>query len=98
MANDVHKHAPLQSGKTPIELFTGSDPDVATKQPNPFGCPVYVLSANMQSDGKGSKWEERARVGINLGNSPIHARSVSLVMNLETGLLSSQFHVKYDDL
>jgi hypothetical protein len=36
-ANDVHKHAPLKSGKTPIELFTGTDPDVATKHFHPFG-------------------------------------------------------------
>jgi hypothetical protein len=40
----------------------------------------------MQSNGKSPKWEERARVGINLGTSPLHARTVALVLNIETGL------------
>jgi hypothetical protein len=98
MANDIHQATPLKSGKTPIELFTGSAPTVEPRFFHPFGCPVYVLSARMQQDGKGSEWEERARVGIHLGKSPVHARSVSLVLNLETGLVSPQFHVKFDDL
>jgi hypothetical protein len=52
----------------------------------------------MQSGGKGPKWTERARIGMYLGNSPIHARSVALVLNLETGLVSPQFHIRFDDL
>jgi hypothetical protein len=40
----------------------------------------------------------RARVGVNLGISPTHARSVALVLSLKTGLASPQFHVKHDDL
>jgi hypothetical protein len=41
----------------------------------------------------------RVQVGINLGVSPPHARSVSLVVrSLKTGLASPQFHVKQDDL
>ena len=44
-----------------------------------------------------SKWEPRARLGINLGFSPRHAKSVSLVLNPETGLLSPQFHVRHDE-
>jgi hypothetical protein len=40
----------------------------------------------------------RAKVGINLGISPTHARSVALVLILKTGLVSPQFHVKHDDL
>jgi hypothetical protein len=98
MANDIHRTTPLKSGKTPIELFSGSAPTVEPRFFHPFGGPVYVLSARMQQDGKGSKWEERARVGIHLGKSPVHARSVSLVLNVETGLVSPQFHVKFDDL
>jgi len=33
---------------------------------------------------------------VYLGRSPQHARDVSLVLNLETGLVSPQFHVKLD--
>ena len=35
-------------------------------------------------------------MGMYLGPSPVHARFVSLVFNIHTGLVSPQFHVKYD--
>eukprot|EP00957_Ditylum_brightwellii_P172951 13167476-Ditylum_brightwellii.AAC.1 len=37
-------------------------------------------------------------LGINLGLSPVHKKNVNLVLNLDTGLASHQFHVQYDDL
>jgi hypothetical protein len=41
----------------------------------------------------------RARVGINLGISPTHARNVALIiLSLKTGLVSPQFRVKHDDM
>ena len=61
-----------------------------------FGCPVYVLNANLQSGKKIDKWSDRARVGIYLGRSPQHSRNVALVLSLTTGLVSPQFHVKAD--
>ena len=33
---------------------------------------------------------------MHLGQSPHHGRNVSLVLNLTTGLVSPQFHVKHD--
>jgi len=42
------------------------------------------------------KWKSHSQVGVYLGRSPQHARDVSLVLNLETGLVSPQFHVKLD--
>ncbi len=62
-----------------------------------FGCPAYTLSQELQTDTSiYHKWKARSRVGVYLGISPQHARDVSLVLNLETGLLSPQFHVKLD--
>ena len=52
----------------------------------------------MQDGKKARKWEDRTRVGINLGHSPRHAHSVSLILNIKTGLASPQFHCMYDDL
>ena len=97
-ANDVHMHAPNKDGKTPLHLFSMTANHAAPKHFHPFGCPVYVLSSKMQSDQKGPKWDERARIGINLDNSPLHARNIALVLNLDTGLVSPQFHVAFDDL
>jgi len=35
-------------------------------------------------------------VGVYLGRSPQHAKNVALVLSLETGLVSPQFHCKLD--
>jgi hypothetical protein len=63
-----------------------------------FACPVYVTEAKIQAGKSLPAWMSRAKVGINLGISPTHARSVPLVLSLKTGLVSPQFHVKHDDL
>ena len=42
------------------------------------------------------KWKERSRVGTCLGKSPVYAKNVALVLNLDTGHVSPQFHVKFD--
>ena len=89
-SNDSNKDIPLA-------LFAGVERTPNLKDFHPFGCPVYVLDARMQSRQKLPKWEERTRVGINLCQSPSHAQSVSLVLNLLTGLVSPQFHVLHDD-
>jgi hypothetical protein len=36
-------------------------------------------------------------VGIYLGTSPHHSRKIALVLSLQTGHVSPQFHVKFDD-
>ena len=41
---------------------------------------------------------DKARVGVNLGFSPQHAKSVFLILSLKTGLIPPKFHCKYDDL
>ena len=56
-----------------------------------------MLDGRIQSGKKAKKWEVRARLAIYLGPSPQHARTVGLVLSLTTGLVSPQFHVKYDD-
>ncbi len=67
------------------------------KTQHPFGCPVYVLDASLQS-GKGKpKWSEQSRLGVYLGYSPKYASYVALVLDLKTGHVSPQFHVVFDD-
>jgi len=61
-----------------------------------FGCPTYVLKKELQDHKKIRKWSDRTRVGINLGYSSRHALNVSF--NLQTGLVSPQYHCQYDDL
>jgi hypothetical protein len=63
-----------------------------------FGCPVYTLANELQQGKWLKAWLAPVRVGINLGISPTHARSVTLVLSLKSGLASPQFHTKHDDL
>jgi histone deacetylase 1/2 len=99
MASDIMRYTPRKDGKIPMHLFSKTDASPSKRHFHPFACPVYVLDSALQQ-GKGyskRKWTERARVGLYLGPSPQHARSIHLVLNLETGLVSPQFHVSFDD-
>jgi hypothetical protein len=84
--------------KTPSEVFSGINIAAETRHHHTFGCPVYVTATQIQARKSLPAWMSRAKVGINLGISPTHARSMALVLSLKTGLVSPQFHVKHDDL
>jgi hypothetical protein len=86
-----------EDGSCPLERFTGSAVSPYIKSNHTFGCPVYALQNHLQTNGKLPKWNPRSRIGIYLGPSPRHASSISLVLNINTGLLSPQFHVSHDD-
>ena len=97
-AADVDNNLPrLKTKRSPIESFASVGVRPRARQFHPFGCPSYGLNARMQDDKKDSKWSERSRVGVYLGNSPRYARSVGLILNITTGLVSPQYHVTYDD-
>jgi len=88
-----------QSGTTPMSKFSGVPCDeLPVSHAHTFGCPCYVLDARLQSGlVKPPKWEPRSDLWIFVGNSPIHAQSVALVLNPISGLVSPQFHVVFDD-
>jgi hypothetical protein len=98
-ANDSRNNTPTaKSNEYPMSRFCRTARVPKLRRQHHFGCPVYVLSKDMQDGKKARKWEDRTRVGINLGHSPRHAHSVSLILNIKTGLASPQFHCMYDDL
>jgi hypothetical protein len=99
MANDVLNSTPsskFPDGRIPMSSFSKANVTTNPVHWQPFGCPVYVLSSAKQTTGIQNKWAERSKVGIYLGRSPQHAQSVALVLNLDTGLVSPQFHVTFD--
>ena len=100
MANDAINMTPnlkFQDHRTPLESFSSSKITTNPKHWHHFGCPIYVLSSNLQqAGGMHNKWKERSKIGIYLGRSPQHARTVALVLDMETGFVSPQFHVKFD--
>jgi hypothetical protein len=82
---------------TRIEKFMDSDIHPNLKNHHHICVPIYVLDNDLQAGKKIPKWMPRARVGIYLGKSPRHARNVALVLNPRMGLVSPQFHVRFDD-
>ena len=99
MANEAINNTPsFQNAArfTPVQIFTETKVNPNPKHFVPFGCPTYVLKNELAQNKPHHKWNHRSRVGIYLGTSPQHGRNVALVLNRETGLVSPQFHVKYD--
>lgn len=97
-ANDVHNSTTrIGRSQTPIEIFSSTSIRPKLKHFHPFACPVYVLQNKLQADQSIPKWESRSRIGLYLGPSPRHSRSVALVLNLATGLVSPQYHLRFDN-
>ena len=99
MANDALISSPRRlDGRSAVSVFSLADVSPKLTTFHQFGCPVYALSSELAAGQGFPKWNKRARVGIYLGQSPKHARSVALVLNIKTGLVSPQFHVVFDDM
>ena len=62
-----------------------------------WGCPACVSQPTLQDGKKLPKWKPRSRRGQFLGFSPLHASNVPLARNLQTGSISPQFHVVFDN-
>ena len=82
----------------PWRMFSGTTVDITFKNHHTWGCPIYFLGERCHSNiFLLPKWEPLSRSGIYIGHSPFHAGSVALVLNPETGHVSPQFHVVFDD-
>ena len=96
--NESHISAPTRlHGRLALQLFLGTSVLPKANTFCPFGCPVSVLDNWLQVGMKISKWYTHARVGLYLRHSTMHTKTVSLVLNIYTGLVSPQFHIKFDD-
>jgi hypothetical protein len=94
----LHNTVPiLPDGTSRLEAFSGVKIGYRMKDNHAFGCPVFALQNDLASGKKIPKWSPRARIGLNLGPSPNHARNVNLVLNLTSWLCSPQYHCRYDD-
>ena len=87
----------IKGQRSSEEIFSGVEVMPKIRHFHTFGCPTYVLDNNLQAQKGLHKRKVRSRLGIYLGPSPNHARSISLVLNPRTGHVSPQFHVKHDD-
>ena len=97
-ATHLYNHLPNDQGLCPANLFTGSTvPCHRLRDLHVCGCPVYVLDPQLQAGQKLPRWQPRSRRGVFLGFSSQHSSEVPLVLNLQTGSITPQYHVVFDD-
>ena len=79
---------------TPEQMYTKStESSINIIGHHTFGCPVFVLKREMQDNQRiMNKWDTRARIGAYMGQSNLHSSKVSLILNINTGHISPQFH------
>jgi hypothetical protein len=96
---DILNDTPNKCSKiSRVEVFAKTEVRPNLRHHHHFGVPTYVLDDRAQAGHKLSKWLAKARLGIYLGKSPRHSRSVALILNPSTGHVSPQFHVRFDDV
>ena len=95
----LHNHVPrTDTGISPHDLFTR----VRWEQRkfhdlHVWGCPVYVLQKSIADGKKLPRWKPRSTRCQLMGLSNRHASLVPLVLNPDTGYITPQFHVVFDD-
>ena len=81
MANQAYNSMSLSSHtdkQSPNKIFNNSAVNLNPKHWKPFGCPAYILKAELQGTKEiHPKWDARSQAGIYLGQSPIHNRNVA---------------------
>ncbi len=80
-----------------VECFSSIRIESKMKHHHVFGCPVFALENDLAAWSSIPHWSPCARLGVNLGSSPSHARNVYLVLNLHSGCVSPQYHCKFDN-
>jgi len=97
-AVNLHNTLPvLEDGTSRLERFSSIKIGSKMKHHHAFGCPVFALENDLAAGSPIPHWSPRARLGVDLGSSPSHARNVYLALNLHTGCVSPQYHCKFDN-
>ena len=86
------------TGRSPLELFSRKTwPSSKFHDLHVWGCPIYVLDSTLSDGHKLPRWKPRSSRCVCVGNSMNHGHAVPLVLNLDTGKITAQCHVVYDD-
>ena len=98
--SEIRKWAPRSADcRIPYHLFCHTEWEKPSlKHLHTYGCPAFVLDKTLQNVSMPNKLMNRSRMGIYLGPLPNHAHSVHMTLSLQTGRVSPQFHVYFDDM
>jgi hypothetical protein len=64
---------------------------------HPLLCPIYVLDRRMQEGTSPPKWTKRTTQKVYVGHLHHYSKSVPMVWDPKTKLVSPHFHVTFDD-
>jgi hypothetical protein len=82
---------------SPWEQFTGERSKLDQNDMHSLFCPVYVLDRRMQESTSPPKWTKRTTQKVYFGHLHHYSKSVPMIWDPQTKLVSPQFHVMFDD-
>jgi hypothetical protein len=82
---------------SPWEQFTGERSKLNQTDMHPLLCPIYVLDRRMQEGTSPPKWTTRSTQKVYVGHLHHYSKSVPMIWDPKTKLVSPQFHVMFDD-
>lgn len=83
----------------PADLFTGWQYSTAScfERHSCMGVPRLRSVSALQARQKLPRWQPRSRRGVFMGFSQLHSSENLLVLNLDTGSVTPQYHVVFHD-
>ena len=94
----MYNNITSDSNVAPSDVFRGEIfPCYKLRTFHVWGCPLYVLDPKISNAQNISHWKPKSMRGIFLGYSPTYSSNVPLVLNLNTGNISSQFYMVFID-
>jgi hypothetical protein len=85
-------------GLIPWEQFTGKRYKLDQTDMHPLFCPFYVRDQRMQEGTSPPKWTKQTTQKVYVGHLHHYSKSVPMVWDPKTKLVSPQFHVMFDDI
>jgi hypothetical protein len=79
------------------EQFTGERSKLDQTDMHPIFCPVYVLDRLIQEGTSPPKWTKHTTQKVYVGHLHHYSKSVPMVWDPKTKLVSPKFHVMFDD-
>jgi hypothetical protein len=82
---------------SPWKKFTGERFKLDQTDMHPLFCPLYVLDRCMQEGTSPPKWTKRTTQKVYVRHLHHYSKSIPMVWDPKTKLVSPQFHVMFDD-
>ena len=82
--------------QSPLKIFSRSKIAPNYKHWISFGTLAYVLETRLQDKQPFHKWAGRLCIGLYVCRSPLHARNVALILDIDKGYVLLQFHVQHN--